>query len=122
MEELEKLASQYGYKVLFFSPEFWGRAGVIDHVKKIIFVNAMADPITIKKVIYHELGHKDHNPANYDRLREKYELQANKSMLQNLVAEELKNIELQDFNVLQFCQKYQLKESYYMDMLHSMLT
>ena len=121
MQELEKLATKHGYKLLFFSPEFWGRAGVIDHTKKIIFVNAMADTLTIKKVIYHELGHKNHNPANYDRLREKYELEANKSMLANLVSEELKTTELKDFNAVNFCQKYQLKESYYMDMLYTML-
>ena len=35
---------------------------------------------------------------------------------------DMDDIELQDFNILQFCQKYQLKESYYMDMLYSMLT
>ena len=43
-------------------------------------LKTMTDEIEKKKVIYHEIGHKDHNPGQYKRRREEYELQADRKM------------------------------------------
>lgn len=117
MKELKAIAKNSGYNVIVFDSEFWGRAGFVDHEAKTIFINAIADTVTVKKIIYHELGHKEHNPKHYDRLREKYEIQANKAMLKKLLDDELNTIDIKDFNPVSFCQKYQLKESYFLDFL-----
>nr|DAT14848.1 MAG TPA: IrrE protein [Caudoviricetes sp.] len=61
-------------------------------------------PNTRLKVILHELGHLEHNSKDYERLREKYEAQANRSMIHEL----LKNENLDDFNYLHFMEKYNL--------------
>ena len=117
MKELKAIAKSSGYNVIVFDSELWGRAGFVDHETKTIFINAIADNVTVKKIIYHELGHTGHNPKQYNRLREKYELQANKAMLKKLIDDELKTIDVKDFNPVSFCQKYHLKESYYLDFL-----
>lgn len=117
MKELKTIAKSSGYNVVVFDTVLWGRAGFVDHETKTIFINAIADTVTVKKIIYHELGHKGHNPEHYDRLREKYELQANKAMLKKLLDDELNTMDIKDFNPVNFCQKYQLKESYYLDLL-----
>lgn len=61
-------------------------------------------PETRLKVILHELGHLEHNSKDYERLREKYEAQANRNMIHEL----LKNENLDDFNYIHFMEKYNL--------------
>ena len=56
------------------------------------------------KVLLHELGHLEHDPKHYERLREKYEAQANRNMIHEL----LKNENLDNFNYKQFMKKYKL--------------
>lgn len=62
------------------------------------------DRDTRLKVILHELGHLEHNSRDYERLREKFEVQANRNMIHEL----LKNENLDDFNYLHFMEKYNL--------------
>lgn len=58
----------------------------------------------------HELGHKDHTPAQYELNREYCELQADRSMIHHLLEEELQLMEdVRDFNYIKFMEKYKLK-------------
>ena len=63
-----------------------------------------------KQVALHELGHKEHTPAQYELNREYCELQADRSMIHHLLEEELKTMDdVSDFNFVRFMEKYNLK-------------
>ncbi|HEL1791780.1 TPA: ImmA/IrrE family metallo-endopeptidase [Streptococcus suis] len=75
-----------------------------------IAVDAYLDEIQHKKVIYHEIGHQSHDPSQYDRRREQYELQADRNMIHYLVKEELALMDdVREFNYVRFMEKYDLK-------------
>ncbi|WP_326845335.1 ImmA/IrrE family metallo-endopeptidase [Streptococcus gallolyticus] len=64
-----------------------------------------------KKVIYHELGHLEHDASQYDRRRELFEIQANRKMIHSILEEELSccdKEEIESFNYVQFMKKYDL--------------
>lgn len=84
--------------------------GVYNKPFDTVFVNAYLDEIERKKVTYHELGHKDHDPEQYKRRREEYELQADRNMIHYLLKEELESIDdIANFNYIHFMEKYKLK-------------
>ena len=60
--------------------------------------------------IYHEIGHKEHDPGQYQRRREEYELQADRNMIHYLLKEELEAMDdTANFNYIHFMEKYNLK-------------
>ena len=71
---------------------------------RVVYINRDLPTERRLKVLLHELGHLEHNPKHYERLREKYEAQANRNMIHEL----LKNENLDDFNYLHFMEKYNL--------------
>ena len=87
-----------------FSSSEWPRNGFIDPINKVVYINGDLSPDIRLKVILHELGHLEHNSKHYERLREKYEAQANRNMIHEL----LKNENLVDFNYVHFMEKYNL--------------
>ncbi len=99
-----ELLEQFNVSICEFSSNEWSRNGFIDPVNRVVYINGDLSPNTRLKVILHELGHLEHNFKDYERLREKYEAQANRSMIHEL----LKNENLDDFNYLHFMEKYNL--------------
>lgn len=61
-----------------------------------------------ERVILHELGHINHNPAHYKRLLYKYENDADHFMVCHLIAEELKEYYVTDFNWHRFAQQHKI--------------
>ena len=87
-----------------FRSSEWPRNGFIDPINKVVYINGDLSPDIRLKVILHELGHLEHNSKHYEAMREKYEAQANRNMIHEL----LKNENLDDFNYVHFMEKYNL--------------
>lgn len=99
-----ELLEQFNVSICEFSSSQWSRNGFIDPINRVVYINGDLDPEIRLKVILHELGHLEHNSKDYERLREKYEAQANRNMIHEL----LKNENLDDFNYIHFMEKYNL--------------
>lgn len=100
----KELLKQFNVSLCEFDSSQWPRDGFLDPVNRVIYINRDL-PIEIRlKVLLHELGHLEHDPKHYERLREKFEAQANRTMIHEL----LKNENLDDFNYLHFMEKYNL--------------
>ena len=100
----KELLEQFGVSICEFSSNEWSRDGFLDPVNRVIYINRDLPAERRLKVLLHELGHLEHNSKDYERMREKFEVQANRSMIHEL----LKNENLDDFNYLHFMEKYNL--------------
>ena len=100
----KELLEQFGVSICEFDSSQWPRNGFLDPINRVVYINKDLAPEIRLKVILHELGHLEHNSKDYERLREKYEVQANRIMIHEL----LKNENLDDFNYLRFMEKYNL--------------
>ncbi len=103
MNESE-LLEQFGVSLCEFSSIQWPRDGFLDPVNRVVYINRDLPTERRLKVLLHELGHLEHDPKHYERLREKYEAQANRNMIHEL----LKNENLDNFNYIHFMEKYNL--------------
>lgn len=89
----------------------WDRAGFYYAPLRTVYINSSLSEKEKKKVIYHELGHLEHDASQYDRRRELFEIQANRKMIQSILKEELSDCdeeELKSFNYVRFMEKYDL--------------
>ena len=103
MNESE-LLEQFGVSLCEFSSSPWPRDGFLDPINRVVYINRDLPTERRLKVLLHELGHLEHDPKHYERLREKYEAQANRNMIHEL----LKNENLDNFNYIHFMKKYNL--------------
>ena len=100
----KELLEQFDVSLCEFDSSQWPRNGFLDPINRVVYINKDLDQEIRLKVILHELGHLEHNSKDYERLRERYEAQANRNMIHEL----LKNENLDDFNYLRFREKYNL--------------
>lgn len=100
----KELLEQFNVSICEFSSNEWPRNGFLDSINRVVYINKDLAPEIRLKVILHELGHLEHDPKHYERLREKYEAQANRDMIRGL----LENESLDDFNYVRFMKKYNL--------------
>lgn len=100
----KELLERFNVSICEFDSSQWPRNGFLDPINRVVYINGDLDQDTRLKVILHELGHLEHNSKDYERLREKYEVQANRDMIRGL----LKNESLDDFNYVRFMKKYNL--------------
>ena len=82
-----------------------------------IYVNGNLSQEEREEVILHELGHINHDPANYKRLLYKYENEADRFMIRHLISEELTQYEVSDFNWLQFAERHKISTTWGEDMI-----
>ena len=80
-----ELLEQFAVSLCEFSSNEWPRNGFIDPINRVVYINGDLDRDTRLKVILHELGHLEHNSRDYERLREKFEVQANRNMIHELL-------------------------------------
>ena len=99
-----ELLEQFNVSLCEFDSSQWSRNGFIDPINRVVYINKDLAPEIRLKVILHELGHLENNSKDYERLREKYEAQANRDMIRGL----LENESLDDFNYVHFMKKYNL--------------
>lgn len=103
MTETE-LLEQFNVSICEFDSSQWPRNGFLDPINRVVYINRDLPTEIRLKVILHEIGHLEQNSKDYERLREKFEVQANRTMIHEL----LKNENLDDFNYLHFMEKYNL--------------
>ena len=104
---IEELVESYGVTLAYFDNELWPRPGIYIDDIKIIFVNKSLSEEAMKKVVYHELGHLEHDSSQYQRRHEQFELQANRHMIRLLLEEELRESDY-EFNYVNFMQRHRL--------------
>ncbi|MFU2203629.1 ImmA/IrrE family metallo-endopeptidase [Streptococcus pluranimalium] len=97
-------------EIAYFDGRDTGVKGVYNKPFDTVFVDVYLDDLEMKKVVYHELGHKKHTASDYKFNRERCELQADRNMIHHLLKEELEFIDdHEDFNYIHFMEKYDLK-------------
>ncbi len=96
--------------VKYFDGRESGNSGLYIQPYDTIFINAYLDDIDQKKVLYHELGHVGQHLDNYELMREKFELQADRNMIHHLLLDYIPTLDfIEDFNVCRFMDAYRLK-------------
>ena len=108
----KELLEQFNVSICEFSSNEWSRNGFIDPVNRVVYINGDLDQDTRLKVILHELGHLEHNSKDYERLREKYEAQANRNMIHELLVDYLKSTDIYDFNWVRFAAQYDISTTW----------
>lgn len=104
---IEELVDSYGVTLAYFDNDLWARPGIYIDEINVIFINKSLSDEAMKKVVYHELGHLDHDSNQYQRRHEQFELQANRNMIRLLLKEELEELDC-EFNYVNFMQRHQL--------------
>ena len=106
----ESVCAERGIDLVYFDGRDTDKKGIYNKRANMIAVNAYLDDVQYRKVVYHEIGHEDHDPSQYGRRREQYELQADRNMIHYLVKEELALMDdAREFNYVRFMEKYDLK-------------
>ena len=96
--------------VKYFDGRETGNSGLYIQPHDVVFINAYLDDIDKKKVLYHELGHVGQYLENYERMKEKFETQANRNMIHHLLLDYISTLDfIEDFNVCRFMDAYRLK-------------
>ena len=109
--KIDELLKKYNIKLFEYPPFLLDRAGFYYAPLRTVYINSSLSEKEKKKVIYHELGHLEHDASQYDRRRELFEIQANRKMIQSILKEELSDCdeeELKSFNYVRFMEKYDL--------------
>lgn len=106
----ESVCAERGIDLVYFDGRDTDKKGIYNKRARLVAVDTYLNEIEKKKTIYHEIGHQDHDPSQYDRRREQYELQADRNMIHYLLKEELEDIDdIREFNYIHFMDKYDLK-------------
>ena len=108
----KELLEQFNISICEFDSSQWSRNGFIDPINRVVYINGDLDQDTRLKVILHELGHLEHNSKDYERLREKYEAQANRNMIHELLVDYLKSTDIYDFNWVRFAAQYDISTTW----------
>lgn len=107
-----ELLEQFNVSLCEFDSSEWPRNGFIDPINRVVYINKDLAPEIRLKVILHELGHLEHNSKDYERLREKYEAQANRNMIHELLVDYLKSTDIYDFNWVRFAAQYDISTTW----------
>lgn len=108
----KELLEQFNISICEFDSSQWPRNGFLDPINRVVYINGDLDQDTRLKVILHELGHLEHNSKDYERLREKYEAQANRNMIHELLVDYLKSTDIYDFNWVRFAAQYDISTTW----------
>lgn len=107
-----ELLEQFNVSLCEFDSSQWSRDGFLDPVNRVVYINRDLAPEIRLKVIFHEIGHLEHNSKDYERLREKYEAQANRNMIHELLVDYLKSTDIYDFNWVRFAAQYDISTTW----------
>ncbi|MGZ7249539.1 ImmA/IrrE family metallo-endopeptidase [Streptococcus pyogenes] len=105
----ETVCQEKGIDLVYFDGRGTNTPGMFNKKHNVIAIDTYLDGIYKHKVIYHELGHREHTASYYKLNKEKAELQADRCMIHHLLKEELSYWDnMEDFNYIQFIEKYEL--------------
>ena len=108
----KELLEQFNVSLCEFDSSQWSRDGFLDPVNRVVYINRDLPTERRLKVLLHELGHLEHDPKHYERLREKYEAQANRNMIHELLVDYLKSTDIYDFNWVRFAAQYDISTTW----------
>lgn len=108
----KELLEQFDVSLCEFDSSRWPRDGFLDPVNRVVYINRDLPAEIRIKVLLHELGHLEHDPKHYERLREKYEAQANRNMIHELLVDYLKSTDIYDFNWVRFAAQYDISTTW----------
>ena len=108
----KELLEQFNVSLCEFDSSQWPRDGFLDPVNRVVYINRDLPVERRLKVLLHELGHLEHDPKHYERLREKYEAQANRNMIHELLVDYLKSTDIYDFNWVRFAAQYDISTTW----------
>lgn len=107
---LEQFALDNGYDVVYYDDRGSDKKAFANHHQKVVGIGSYLEEKEKKKAVYHELGHKDHTPVQYELNRELCELQADRNMIHHLLKEYISYLDdAADFNYVRFMETYELK-------------
>lgn len=105
----ETVCQEKGIDLVYFDGRGTNTPVMFNKKHNVIAIDTYLDGIYKHKVIYHELGHREHTASYYKLNKEKAELQADRCMIHHLLKEELSYWDnMEDFNYIQFMEKYEL--------------
>ena len=99
---IDELLKEYKISLFVFPAGMWERSGFYFPDLRRICVNESLSKQEREKVILHEIGHINHDPKHYKRLLLKYENQADRFMIHELLVDYLKYTDIYDFNWVRF--------------------
>lgn len=108
----KELLEHFNVSLCEFDSSQWPRDGFLDPVNRVVYINGDLPTERRLKVLLHELGHLEHDPKHYERLREKYEAQANRNMIHELLVDYLKSTDIYDFNWVRFAAQYDISTTW----------
>ncbi len=108
----KELLERFNVSICEFDSSQWPRNGFLDPINRVVYINEDLAPEIRLKVILHELGHLEHNSKDYERMREKYEAQANRNMIHELLVDYLKSTDIYDFNWVRFAAQYDISTTW----------
>lgn len=110
--KIDKLLKEYKISLFVFPADMWERSGFYFPDLRRICVNESLSKQEREKVILHELGHINHDPKHYKRLLLKYENQADRFMIHELLVDYLKTTDIYDFNWVRFATQYDISTTW----------
>lgn len=109
---INDIARKLNIKLCEYPPNLWDRAGFYYAPLRTAYINSSLSEKEKEKVIYHELGHLEHDASQYDGRWELFEIQANRKLFfQSILKEGLSDCdeeELKSFDYVRFMEKYDL--------------
>lgn len=106
---IDELLEENQIRLFIFPKDMWDRLGFYFPDNRTIYVNEILSEDERKRVILHELGHINHNPALYKRLLYTYENQADRFMIRCLLEEEFAEYGIDfEFNWLNFAKRHHI--------------
>ena len=108
----KELLEQFDVSLCEFDSSQWPRNGFLDPINRVVYINKDLAPEIRLKVVLHEIGHLEHDSKNYERMREKYEAQANRNMIHELLVDYLKSTDIYDFNWVRFAAQYDISTTW----------
>ncbi|EFM33987.1 ImmA/IrrE family metallo-endopeptidase [Streptococcus pyogenes] len=107
---IEEMLDFHNVELAYFDNDLWPRPGIYVDEIKVVFVNRALSETSKRKVIFHELGHLEHDSNQYGRRHEEFELEANRYMIRCLLEDEFDRVEDKyEFNYLSFMKRHNLK-------------
>lgn len=110
--KIDEILKEYKISLFVFPAEMWERSGFYFPDLRRICVNESLSKQEREKVILHEIGHINHDPKHYKRLLLKYENQADRFMIRELLVDYLKSTDIYDFNWVHFATLYDISTTW----------
>lgn len=115
--KINNILKEYKIELFTFPETMWERSGFYFPDIRTIYVNQNLSDLEKEKVILHELGHINHDPKLYARLLIKYENEADRYMVRELIKKYLTTHDVIDFNWLQFAETYKISTTWGQQMI-----